>query len=77
MVRLYTFADGRFSFWCLPVRVGAYVVFRVREDRTVRERAQEKGFPIGDGCFYSATDLDIETWLKEHPQYPVFSEQAA
>lgn len=69
----YTFQDGVFSFW--TAHYGSWnndvrIVFRVREDSTVMERATQKGIKCYDRLLRS-TQEEVAKWLEGHPNYEV------
>jgi hypothetical protein len=70
---LYSFKDGRFTFWTAYYGSwanDARVVFRVREDTDPRLRARQKEISNWDRLI-PARPNEIKMWIEGHPDYPV------
>lgn len=75
-IKYYQFNDGRFRL--VAAQYGSWandkrIVFRVREDRGVKERAIEKGIKFYDRVF-PATDQEVQQWLDVHPDHKIIDE---
>lgn len=68
--KIYSFKDGRFSFWEGNINENAVMVIRVREDNKPSKRWVEKGLPPGIPL-RPAPEEHIQRWLDSHPDYKI------
>lgn len=66
------FSDGKFSFHTAHFEDKTYapVVFRVNDNQTLEESAQEQGI-INYSKLTLSVHKEIYEWFKEHPSYAV------